>query len=93
LTGGARGGVRPVRPKQALTVAGGRVVSSPLGSGVKSGIRPIEAMLGAGAQTPTTSATSSNLAVQVIKLNCQCHQMLLSEIHSVSALDRKILTL
>lgn len=58
--GGARGGIRSVRPKQALTVSGGRVVSSPLGSGVKSGIRPIEAMLGAGAHTPTTSATPTS---------------------------------
>ncbi|XP_034242447.1 uncharacterized protein LOC117645971 isoform X2 [Thrips palmi] len=66
VLGGARGGIRPVRPKQALTVAGGRVVSSssPLGSGVKSGIRPIEAMLGTGAHTPTSSATSSNVTLQ-----------------------------
>ncbi|KAK3913153.1 Heterochromatin protein 1 [Frankliniella fusca] len=61
VLGGARGGIRPVRPKQALTVQGGRTVSSPMGSGVKSGIRPIEAMLGSGAQTPTSIASSSNL--------------------------------
>lgn len=68
VLGGARGGIRPVRPKQALTVGGGRLMSSPLGSGVKSGIRPIEAMLGAGAQTQSSAATSSNL-IQVRLLN------------------------
>ncbi|XP_026287760.1 uncharacterized protein LOC113213045 isoform X3 [Frankliniella occidentalis] len=61
VLGGARGGIRPVRPKQALTVQGGRTVSAPMGSGVKSGIRPIEAMLGSSAQTPTSLASSSNL--------------------------------
>lgn len=60
--GVARGGIRPVRPKQALTVAGGRLVSSSLGPGVKSGIRPIEAMLGSSAQTsvPTSTTASPN---------------------------------
>lgn len=67
LVGGARGGLRPVRPKQALTVAGGRVVASPLGPGMKSGIRPIEAMLGSGTQT-STSTTTLTLGQKVCSL-------------------------
>jgi len=50
-------GIRPMKPKQPIGVAG-KAGASPLSTGMKSGIRPIEAMLGAtsGNQATTTPA-------------------------------------
>lgn len=72
FAGGSRGGIRPVRPKQPVAVQGGgaRIVS-PVGQAAKSGIRPIEAMLGSGTQTQVSTSVPTNITAKVCFLTMQ----------------------